>query len=198
MHYHRLSSALDQLPTPERDYVRLTVVDDDGITTSVFAVHKRIARHCKLLDTILDELDLLGDENGSCGVEGSASVPDVDPEACAAVFDYLELITTRVPTILPRPLRVPLREVVQQWEIDFLMRSCIDNNDNRRHDKLLEVMKVSDFLIVDPLRDLCCAFMASILLDCTGEAEVLHLLGLPRPPTSEDMEPLFDQFPFLQ
>jgi hypothetical protein len=197
MHYLPLNSIQDPLPSPEKDFVRLSITDDDGAVSSVFAVHKRIARHCKLLDSILDELDLLDDESGSCGVEGSASVPDVDPDACVAVFDYLNLITTRIPTLIPRPLRVPLREVLQPWENDFLQR-CIENRDTRRHEKLLEIMKVSDFLIVDPLRDLCCAFMASILLDCSGEAEVLNLLGLPRPPTSEEMEPLFDQFPFLQ
>lgn len=196
MHFHQLSGPLDPLPIPERDYVRLTITDEESVAVAVFAIHKRIARQCKLLDSILDELDLLDDESG--GVEGSASIPDVDPAACIAVFDYLELATTRIPTLIPRPLRVPIREVLQSWEMEFLLDKCVTNRDVKRHDKLLEVMKVSDFLIIDTLRDLCCAFLASILLDCSGEADVLSVLGLVRPPTSEEMDPLFDQFPFLQ
>lgn len=193
--YVRLRNRLDPLPSPEREYIRITVSQDDANVEPVaFAVHKRIARQCKLFDAILDELDLADDSS----TEGTATIPDVDPEACAAALKYLELASIRIPTMLVRPLRAPLSEIVQPWEMRFLTENCLEQGDERRHSNLLNVMKVSDFLIVDSLRDLCCAFLASIVLQCNSEAELLSLLGLPRAPSAEELAPLYDQFPFLR
>lgn len=203
--YVRLVTSTEALPAPEKEYIRVFIVNssDENPSTNVvasFAVHKRIARHCKLLESMLDELDLAqetGDEQ-HCGVEGAATIPDVDPFACATVFDFLELTVTRVPSMIARPLRAPIQEVVQPWESAFLLEKCLENRDPQKHQPLLDVMKVSDFLIVDSLRDLTCAFLASLVLQCSTEAEMLKLLGIARPLTSEDLEPLYDQFPFLK
>lgn len=195
--YCKLRSSTDSLPNPSREYVRMFVKDENGSQT-VFAVHKRIARQCKLLDAVLDELELMEADPQSDAFEGSACIPDVDIEACQSAFDYLELTTTRVPSIISRPLRAPLQELVQPWEYDFLQERCLEKGNVAHHQKLLCVMQVSDFLMIDSLRDLCCAFLASIALHCRTEVELLTLLGLPRPASSDELELIYSQFPFLK
>ena len=62
---------------------------------------------------------------------------------------------------------------------------------------LLMLMRAADFLGVDPLRDLTCALLASLVMD-KSEAELAELLDLDRPLTEAELEPMFVQHPFLR
>nr|CCC94437.1 conserved hypothetical protein [Trypanosoma congolense IL3000] len=210
-----------------------------------FALHVRGARYCRLLETMLDTSDLQLDSprhNGKgtapdSGLSVSMSpvvLPQATEKGCLALFAYLELITKRVPSMLSKPLRAPLEELVQPWELEFLLhncmyddvRSCIERatNDNswekenktpssdkrQAHyvvilekapqslDLLLEVAMLSDFLLIESLRQLTCAFIASLACNASSEEELLRLSGLERPMTEDELEPLYLQFPFLR
>ncbi|KAG8347370.1 hypothetical protein ERJ75_000946800 [Trypanosoma vivax] len=214
-----------------------------------FALHVRGARHCRRLEAMLDKSDLYSGCGSSTAVAHKTSRREKDSEGllpsvmlkqatrrgCEAVFAYLELITVRLPTTLGKPLRAPLEELVQMWELDYLLTKCMSENTSnaikRRlkeesklstngqefrdcqravyfqmilegapHslDLLLEVAMLSDFLLIEPLRQLTCAFVASLALNVSSEAELLQLAGLPRLMTEEELGPLYEQFPFMR
>jgi hypothetical protein len=186
----------EDLPDPT-DYIRLIITrTSPGSQEAIasFAVHKRIARHCRLLDAMLDSLDVSID--GESDASGGVSIPDVDPASCESVLTYLDIASNKIPTVLPRPLRAPLNELIQTWELDFLMSNCVDS-EVVPQSRIVGVMRVSDFLIIDSLRDLTCACLASTILSCSSEQEVLKLLGLPQSLTRDQLQPLLEQFPFL-
>ncbi|KAH9589189.1 hypothetical protein LSM04_003730 [Trypanosoma melophagium] len=225
---------------------------DGSVVRRDFAVHMRGARLCRLLEKMLDAADLqigasLSDTddvkcmNKSKKGKNVAEIlpPVVLPHAtergCNALFFYLEMITTRMPTVLSKPLRAPLEELVQPWEMKFLLCNCMDkttshsiaqqisnvhaemkkgNDDefdtsasyysvilNRAPqslDLLLEVAMLSDFLLVESLRQLTCSFLASLALNASSESELLRLCGLQRALTEEELDPVYAQFPFLR
>ncbi|EKF31340.1 hypothetical protein MOQ_004827 [Trypanosoma cruzi marinkellei] len=218
-----------------------------------FALHLRGARNCRLLDTMLDAYDLhmgaidrdaLDDiaENKAerTGKDAVGHLPPVVlPQAtykgCKALFLYLDMITTRVPTTISKPLRAPIEELLQPWEMNFLLKDCMDETTSRAISQqmnngkdgktksrksvgdtrtayysvivnnapdslnlITELAMLSDFLIVEPLRQLTCAFLASLALGASSEAELLRLCGLSRPLTEEELDPVYAQFPFLR
>lgn len=186
-------------PLPGREYVRMRTESPSEPSTT-YAVHHSIVRQCRLLDIALDESDLQVDGDATKPVMSdiTAVIPDCTRETAELVFKYLKLTTARIPTILSRPLKAPLEELVQPWERDFLVNSCLENKDPSRHRPLLNIMRTAEFLVIDSLRDLCCAFLASIVLKCSSESEVLHVLGLSRAATSEELQPVFELYPFLR
>ncbi|ORC92573.1 uncharacterized protein TM35_000033260 [Trypanosoma theileri] len=225
---------------------------DDSVVRRDFALHMRGARLCRLLETMLDAADLqIGeslydmDDGRSMnkshrGKDPSDNIPPVVlPQAtergCNALFFYLEMTTTRLPTVLSKPLRAPLEELVQPWELKFLLCNCMDdatshsiakqisntraeskkgncddfdatasyyrvilNGAPKSLDLLLEVAMLSDFLLIEPLRQLTCAFLASLALNAPSENELLRLCGLQRALTEEELDPVYAQFPFLR
>lgn len=225
---------------------------EEAVQRHEFALHVRGARYCRLLETMLDSSDLQVEPlhydpkdpnmgrrpNGTEGNPANSLPPVILPQAtqkgCVALFTYLDLITKRVPSMLSKPLRAPLEELVQPWELEFLLYNCMGDdvrnaithidedgtadkrgraptNDTRPSyystilekapqsvDLLLEVALLSDFLLVEPLRQLTCAFIASLALNASSEEELLQLSGLQRPMTEDELEPLYYQFPFLR
>lgn len=209
-----------------------------------FALHVRGARFCRLLESMLDAADqnvaasgrgARGNRTGQGDGDGGGALPNVvlpqaTPQGCRALFAYLDMITSRVPSVLSKPLRVPLEELLQPWEMMFLLEHCMDEattsaifrrlstekengadvNDQasyysiildgapRSLNILLEVAMLSDFLLVEPLRQLTCAFIASLALSTSSEADLLRLCGLERALTEEELNPVYAQFPFLR
>eukprot|EP00388_Colpodella_angusta_P006549 GDKJ01019267.1.p1 GENE.GDKJ01019267.1~~GDKJ01019267.1.p1 ORF type:complete len:223 (+),score=-9.23 GDKJ01019267.1:30-671(+) len=186
-------------PLPGREYVRMrTEAPSEPSTT--YAVHHSIVRQCRLLDIALDESDLQvdGDLARPAMADITAVIPDCTKDTAELVFKYLKLTAVRIPTILSRPLKAPLEELVQPWEREFLVESCLENRDPSRHRPLLNIMRAAEFLVIDSLRDLCCAFLASLVLKCSSEQEVLNVLGLPRAATAEELQPVLELYPFLR
>ncbi|KEG14959.1 hypothetical protein DQ04_00241010 [Trypanosoma grayi] len=225
----------------------------DSVVRHDFALHARGARMCRLLETMLDTADLQLDvhsyDSNACGSlnkadrKGKDSAGDLPPvvlpqatrRGCEVLFQFLDLMMTRIPTTLSKPLRAPIEELVQPWELKFLLNNCMDetisraitqqmsveqeggnkkNNTNAEGkasyyrvilngapqslNLLLEVAMLSDFLLVEPLRQLTCAFIASLALNASSDAELLRLCGLQRAMTEEELDPLYAQFAFLR
>lgn len=200
-----------------------------------FALHVRGARFCRLLETMLDasEMKLAGQDgnNDAAAAPPSVVLPQATLRGCNALFAYLGLITSRVPSTISKPLRAPIEELVQPWEMRFLLEYCMDDataraifqqqtNGRKTSDVgtdaktnyydvilkrapmslniLLEVAMLSDFLLVESLRQLTCAFIASLSLNASSEEELLQLCGLERALTEEELCSVYAQFPFLR
>lgn len=61
---------------------------------------------------------------------------------------------------------------------------------------LLRLMRAADFLQIDSLRDLTCAHLASLVMTQT-EPEFAQTVGLDRPLSSLELQPIYRRFPFL-
>lgn len=181
---------------PGREYVRMRT-ESPSEPSVTFAVHHSLVRQCRLLDVALDEVDLRGDSSEQVG-DITAVIPDCSRDTADRIFEYLGQTAVRIPTILSRPLKAPIEELIQPWEREYLMASCLEGRDYSRHGPLLNIMRVAEFLIIDSLRDLCCAFLASLILKSASESDVLQVLGLPRPATQEELQPVLDLYPFLR
>ncbi|EPY32784.1 hypothetical protein STCU_02653 [Strigomonas culicis] len=212
------NSERERLPTG--DYVRVVAqhMGSDGrAVRHDFALHNRGARLCRLLEPLLDsvDVDLKAKFDTMTGFIPPLTLSQATREGCECVFHYLDLIQTRVPTLISKPLRAPLEELTQPWEMNFLCEQCFSGTEGQfkttaafvRHiskhgsaalGRILEVAMLSDFLIIDPLRDLTCGFLASLGLSASSEKELLQLCGLSAPLTSEALEPLYTAYPFLR
>ncbi|KAG5469983.1 hypothetical protein GH5_02959 [Leishmania sp. Ghana 2012 LV757] len=209
----------ERLPTGE--YIRV-VAQSSGTDKTVnrrdFALHLRGARLCRLLDSLLDsvDVDLKRKTDPLQGLIPPVVLPHATREGCECVFRYLDLIQTRVPTLLSKPLRAPLEELVHDWEMTYLLEDCFSpgvagesksssalcrllaKKGPQALDLVLEVAMIADFLLIEPLRDLTCALLASLALSAGSQKELLRLCGLDHALTEEELEPLYMQLPFLR
>ncbi|KAG5496071.1 hypothetical protein JKF63_02369 [Porcisia hertigi] len=206
---------------PSGEYIRVVVQSNEADRRAVrhdFALHNRGARLCRLLDSLLDsvDVDLRRMPDPIQGSIPPVVLPHATREGCECVFHYLGLIQTRVPTLISKPLRAPLEELVHEWEMKYLLEECFptgvaaEANSSealcrtlskigpQSMDRILEVAMIADFLLIEPLRDLTCALLASLALTAGSEKELLRLCGLDRALTEEELEPLYTQLPFLR
>ena len=163
---------------------------------SCYAIHPSLARQCRILDAVLDQGDL---QPRSDETSPSLILPTEFPQATLeTVFLYLSLWSSHVPSIIGRPLCGPFHELVQPWELNFVQQHGLSAMDPMKHEPLIDMMKLADFLVIDPLRDLCCAFLASLVLSCSSEGDLLKLLGGQQPLSERELKNVYEQFPFLQ
>jgi hypothetical protein len=164
-----------------------------GLTPNVtFAAPTAITRQCRLFSTVLDDLDLLPDSSLLDNSEfPEITLPGFSAATCVSALKYLELTVTRIPSMISRPLRSPLAEVTQPWELEFIAGEC------RTQDQLLHLMLLADYLLVDALRDLLCAHLASIVIQCDSEQALMQVLGIDRAYGDEELQAVYTQFPFL-
>lgn len=207
---------------PGKDYVRIIGKHFCPLTRKEvahhYAVTKTSARHCKLLEPFLDAADLdLSDEVDLLeGLIRPVVIPHASAESCTAVFTYLEILESHVPSVISRPLRGPLQACIQEWEISLLCSIIseekakktsstkfshlpeVSQHTRQSLDLLLEIALVSDFLMIEPLCDLCSAYLASLAVSAKSEEELLQMWGIETPLTEEDLAAVYDQFPFLK
>ncbi|CAJ1032164.1 hypothetical protein, conserved [Leishmania lindenbergi] len=210
----------DREHLPAGDYIRVVAHCSDvnkKLLHHNFALHTRGARLCRLLDSLLDsaDVDLKHKMDPVQGLIPPVVLPHATREGCECVFRYLELIQTRVPTLLSKPLRAPLEELVYEWEMNYLLEHCflsgvtdetksaalcrtLAKKGPQAMDLVLEVAMLADFLLIEPLRDLTCALLASLALSAGSEKELLQLCGLDHALTEEELEPLYKQLCFLR
>ncbi|CCW62682.1 unnamed protein product [Phytomonas sp. EM1] len=216
-----LNSHEDQLPSI--NYIRLvahSMSPEGKVVRNDFAVHKRAARFCRLLDTVLDVADFSTQSKPDLvsGTIPPVTLDQATKEGCEVVLEYLDLVQIRMPTNISKPLRAPLEELVQPWEMAFLLGKCfgdinveesaefktsaffktIVKRGPRSLDRILEVAMLSDFLIIESLRNLTCAFLSSLGLSASNEDELLKLCGLDAELSEEDLEPVYAQLGFLR
>lgn len=207
---------------PSAEYVRFVAQHTSAegkVVRADFALHKRGARLCRLLDAFLDsvDVDLKAKFDPVSGSIPPVVMPMATREGCETLFHYLDLAQTRIPTLISKPLRAPLEELVQPWEMIFLLQNCLGmpaaecagfktssflksvaKRGPSALDRLIEITMLSDFLLIDSLCDLTAAFLASLGLSATTEKDLLQLCGLTAPLTEEELEPLYAQLGFLR
>jgi hypothetical protein len=159
-----------------------------------------LARMCPLFRDLLESSDLMETGGEAAKVAMQASVMPLDDitfNTMTKVLKYVEHFTTRIPTVIPKPLLAPLSSIVSSWEWHFLNTECLVDGNSKAHLDLILVMKAADFLCIDSLRELTCAMMAEMTINKTEE-ELMDLFGLDAPYTEEDFEPVYEKYPFMR
>ena len=124
-------------------------------------------------------------------------LPDISVDTMDRVVEYLEKHQHDKPGAtaeLERPLRAPLRELVDAWDWNFVAAL----KDTHGSAKLFAVLKAAVFLVISPLRDLCCAAVADMVRD-RPEAELLAMFGVDPAVgfDAADEEAIVRDFPWL-
>lgn len=209
-------------PLPGKRYLRFICKHMDHTAKCEvedhYALDIRGARHCRLLDGLLDVVDfqLKDDSDPINGPLHPVYVPQATRKGFERVFTYLEHLQNKMPSTITAPLRNPIEECIQPWELAFVMSVCMDSppsptlttsaevvraimdNNGRSIDALAEVAMISDFLLIEPLSDLVCAFIASVGLSVRSEADLLRLCGRTAPLSEAELQCVYDQLPFLR
>ena len=172
-----------------------SVIMTAGFDNTSYRVSFQLARECQLLHDSLDELDLHGPGDDDDSLE--VNIPNGTGAALAHALKFFEYSLVKTPSIIGRPLRAPLDQVVQGWEWDYLM-AMLEGGVPSQNRLLFEVISVADFLVCEALRDLCCAFLAHLVINCRSESEILQLLGRDEPLGEEELQELYAEYPFLE
>lgn len=220
------SERLVRLPTattllPGKDFIRVIAKHLVQATNQEvehhYALPKSCARHCKLLVPLLDIAEL--DEKHQVDLLNGPITPVILPQSTVdgfeKVFNYLSNLLTCSPSMIARPLRNNLDESIQEWEISFLCSIFPKNKPHKSNgrfrslpkktqltteslDLLLEIAMLGDFLMIEPLCDLCCAYLAEIGHGAHSAEELMELWGRDTPLTEEELEVVYLQLPFLR
>lgn len=215
----RLANATSLLPG--EDFIRVVVKHLDQATTQEveyhYALAKCCARHCELLVPLLDIAEL--DERNQLDLLTGPITPIILPQSTETGFEkvcsYLLNLLTTSPSVIGRPLRNNLEESIQKWELNFLCSIFPEKKPHRTSDRfhslpkkaqlttesldlLLEIAMLGDFLMIESLCDLCCAYLAEIGHGAHSEEDLMELWGRDTPLTEEELEAVYLQLPFLR
>lgn len=153
-----------------------------------FKVSKKLMCKAQVIREILNDSDATGVE---------LPLADVDAETLALVLDYLKYHDEKPMRDIEKPLRTQIKDVLEPWDYDYFTMKLLDGGQEKKHKKLLDVLKAANFMIILPLRDLCCACVASMLMG-KNEQEILDLFGVTEPFTPQKEEELYREYPWLR
>lgn len=101
--------------------------------------------------------DILGDSEGK---ENIIPVPDTSSETLELVLEYMEHYVNRPVKTLERPLKHPIENLVDKWDLEFLHNKL---HIDKGHASLFEVMQAANFLNINGLLDLTCGCVANMI-----------------------------------
>eukprot|EP00759_Apiculatamorpha_spiralis_P052668 PhF_6_TR5937/c0_g1_i1/m.8585/K03094/SKP1, CBF3D; S-phase kinase-associated protein 1 len=170
----------------------------DAETEEFFIVQTKETKKYKVSKKLLNKSqiirEILQDAEGP-GVE--LPLNEIEAETLALVLDFLKYHDDKPMRDIEKPLRTHIKEVLDDWDYQFFTQRLLESGDEKRHKKLLDVLKAANFMIILPLRDLCCACVASMLMG-KNEQEILDLFGVTEAFTPQREEELYREYPWLR
>eukprot|EP01060_Flectonema_neradi_P013781 TRINITY_DN204_c3_g1_i1.p1 TRINITY_DN204_c3_g1~~TRINITY_DN204_c3_g1_i1.p1 ORF type:complete len:187 (+),score=46.88 TRINITY_DN204_c3_g1_i1:49-609(+) len=139
--------------------------------------------------------DLLTDSED--GQEVEIPLPEVDSETLQCVWDYLSNYKTGEPEKLEKPLKDDLKNLVTDFDWNYITTVLLEDGDEKKHEKLFLTLKGANFMNIEPLRDLCCAAIANMLRG-KNEEDILDLFGITESFTAEEEEKLYQEYEWLR
>lgn len=110
---------------------------------------------------------VLADADGSDAV---VPLQNVSSDALDAVLRFLERRYRAGPAPpLPRPLKGPVADVLDDWDKAFVYGWLVEDGDERRHARLMAVLMAALYLQIQELLDLTCAAVATMMAGKTAE-----------------------------
>ena len=133
------------------------------------------------------------------GESGGVEVPllEIEAEILQRVLEFQKHHFENPMEEIAKPLRVEFRDVVSDWDFDFFRHRLLQQGDKEQNKILLRVLEASNFLILLPLRDLCCAAIASLLRNQT-ESEIVAFFNDQESIPAESREALYKENSWLR
>eukprot|EP00667_Euglena_gracilis_P021569 EG_transcript_23700 len=142
--------------------------------------------------------DLLQDVDAEDSSQTTVPLANVDGPTFASVADYLvHFIEPVKPTVLDKPLKAALHELLPEWEKDYVYKKLFKDGNEKEHSLLFATLLAANFLGIEPLRDLCCAAIANMLRAKTPE-QIMELFNITEPFTPEEEANVEKQYPWLK
>jgi S-phase kinase-associated protein 1 len=146
--------------------VKLTLVSQEQ---EKYQVPKRVAMMSELIKTIVE----------SDATDKEIPLPHVKGNVLHKVVMYMKYHSDNPPREIEKPLKSPImNEVVEQWDADFV---DIDR------EQLFDLIVAADYMHIQPLFNLACAKVASIIKNKTPE-QIRRALNIPNDFTPEEEE----------
>jgi S-phase kinase-associated protein 1 len=159
------------------DWNAFLVVQSNDATPVEFKLSRAAAKQSALLNGML--------EDTSEGEETVVPVPNVNAATLKYVIQYLEYHKDAKADTIDKPLKGDLKEIISQWDKDFLYGDLIKGGDEKQHDILVDVVMAANFLDIKDLLDLCCAAIANMIKGKTPE-QLKELFQIERDFTPEE------------
>jgi len=153
-----------------------------------YLVHKRLLEQSPVIRNILMEME-------NDGLE--IPLPDMESRTLQCVFDFQTYHEANPLKEIEKPLRAKLQDVLSEWDYEFYKTRLLENGDESKNSQLFKVLKAANFLILLPLRDLCCAAVAASIMG-KSETEILSFFQIKEPVTPECEKKLYDNYPWLR
>ena len=112
-------------------------------------------------------------------------LPNINGVTLYYVIDYLEYHVNNPSKPLERPLMDKLQNIVCDFDKEFVFRYLISDGVEKEHSLLIDVCMAANFLGVQPLLDLTCAAVASMIKGKTTE-EIRELFNIENDFTPEE------------
>ena len=142
-------------------------------------VHFAVSRKAMSLSKVIS--DMLADVPDSEEVD----IPlRQTAETMRYVIEYVEYHKDVTPDQIPSPLPTPLSSLISEWSKRFLYTDLVRGGDDREHRILLNVLSASHFLHIEPLLDLTCACVGS-MIQGKSPRQIRELLHIPNDFTEE-------------
>ena len=123
---------------------------------------------------------------------------EVDSQTMALVFEYIQQHSDDENiSAMSKPLRKKFKDVVSSWDYEFCTQKLLRDGDDIAHAMLFKVLKAASSLLIVRLKDLCCAFVASMVIGKT-DADVRSLFNVTEDITESDEKMLQEKYPWLR
>ena len=163
------------------DYCILTTLDKKR-----FKVPRKLIQASEVIKDILLESEGVGTE-----------IPiEVDTQTFKLIFEFIQFHNENPMNHIGKPLRKKFKDVVSQWDYEFCIEKLSPEGENLETSPLFKVLKASSSLLITPLKDLCCAFLASMIVG-KSDADVRSLLNITDSIEKDDEAKLLKEYPWL-
>eukprot|EP00008_Paramoeba_atlantica_P004964 CAMPEP_0201477350 /NCGR_PEP_ID=MMETSP0151_2-20130828/2383_1 /ASSEMBLY_ACC=CAM_ASM_000257 /TAXON_ID=200890 /ORGANISM="Paramoeba atlantica, Strain 621/1 / CCAP 1560/9" /LENGTH=199 /DNA_ID=CAMNT_0047858031 /DNA_START=56 /DNA_END=655 /DNA_ORIENTATION=- len=176
-----------QAPYPDVDFGKYIVLQSNDTPPQEFCITREATKQSVVLSGALTSV--------SSGKYTSAEhrrttpvvvpVPGVPADMLVHVITYMEHHVQEKAPAIEKPLRAPIKEVIGEWDFNFLTNSLLENGDESKHGTLLAVLSAANYLHIQDLIDLTSASVASMIRGKSVE-EIRTLFGIKNDFTPEE------------
>jgi len=134
--------------------------------------------------------DMLEDQQE--GDQSVIPVPNVNGRTLKYVLQYVEHHHNNKAEPIEKPLKTNIRDVISEWDKQFIFSDLVKNGDEKQHELLIDVIMAANFLNIKDLLDLTCATVASMIKGKTPE-QIRALFNIENDFTPEEEEKIREE-----
>ncbi len=124
--------------------------------------------------------------------EGDVVVPlsEIDEKTTGRIVEYLNNFNGKIPPEIEKPLKsAVMKEITDEWSANFIDAFALE--------ELVDITVASNFMEIQPLLDISCAKIASLIKD-KSEEEIFQMFGVTETFTEEEKAKIRDENKWIE